>query len=290
MSRGDGCCAASGAMLQFRRGLALGSAFSLLMMTLGCARMTGVGGNVQTGGEGTLIVFAASSLTSAFDDLAASFEAKHPGVHVLANYAASSTLATQLAEEAQADVFAPANQIQMDAVRAAGRVSGEARVFAANQLVIVTPADDAKTVRSLADLARPGLRLVLALPGVPARDYADAMLENASKSPEYGVDFPARVLANLVSEEQNVRQVTAKIALGEADAAIVYASDLAGQTPGTLRAVDIPSKLNVTARYPIAVLADSQQSALAGQFVEFVLSPEGQTILARWGFLAPPEA
>ncbi len=262
----------------------------LLMMAIGCVPATRAVRTPGSGDDRPLIVFAASSLTNAVDELAASFATMHSGVQVLANYASSSTLATQLTEGAQADVFASANQRQMDTVRTAGRVRGEAPIFAANKLVIVTPAKDHETVRSLVDLARPGLRLVLALPGVPARDYAQVVLENAAKSPDYGSDFTQRVLANLVSEEQNVRQVTAKIELGEADAAVVYMSDLVGQSLETLRAVEIPSALNVTALYPIAVIADSQQPARAKAFVEFVLSPEGRAILARWGLLPPPEA
>jgi molybdate transport system substrate-binding protein len=289
MRYGEGPFAESGPWQRRRHVLDAGFIFSLLMASWGCTPVAGAGDNPRPGEEGRLIVFAASSLTSAFDELSSSFEANHPGVHVLANYASSSTLATQLIEGAQADIFAPANQIQMDKVRAAGRVNGEARIFAANHLVIVTPADVADPVRSLADLARPGLRLVLALPGVPARDYAEAMLKRAAQSPGYGVDFPQHVLANLISEEQNVRQVTAKVALGEADAAIVYASDLVGQSPATLRAVEIPAGLNVTALYPIAATADSTQPALAQEFVDFVLSPDGRAILARWGLLAPPE-
>ncbi len=290
MLDGEPIFAASGPRQRRRQVLDLGVVFSLLAASLGCAPSAGIGDRPRTGSDGTLIVFAASSLTSAFDELATSFEATHPGVHVLANYAGSSTIATQLTEGAQADVFASANERQMDAVQAAGRVSGEPRIFAANHLVIVTPAAGAQTVQSLADLARPGLRLVLALPGVPARDYAEIVLSNAAESPGYGSDFRQRVLSNLVSEEQNVRQVTAKVALGEVDAAIVYASDLVGQSPATLRAVEIPAALNVTALYPIAVITDSKHSALAGEFVDFVLSPEGRAILAQWGLLAPPGA
>jgi molybdate transport system substrate-binding protein len=130
-------------------------------------------------------------------------------------------------------------------------------------------------------LSRPGIRLVLAVPGVPVRQYTDEIVAHL------GTDFSEAFYANLVSEEKNVRQVAAKAALGEADAVIVYTSDLTPDIAGRVQQIMIPDAQNVTAVYPIAPLADAMQPDLARQFIEFVRSPAGQTILANWGLGGP---
>ena len=221
-------------------------------------------------------MFAASSLTEAFGEVATAFEAEH-GVDVVLNFAGSSTLSTQLVQGAPADVFASADEAQMDTVADAGLLRGGSQTFAQNRLVVITPEDS--PTKTLQDLAEPGTLLVLAGPNVPAGRYALEVLENLNEV--YGADFSGRVLANLVSEETNVRQVAAKVGLGEADAALVYATDAA-----VLRGVEvleIPAAHNVTARYPIAVLEDSRQPELAAAFTQFVQT-SGQEILSERGF------
>ena len=223
-----------------------------------------------------LVVFAASSLTEAFEEVAAAFEAEHE-VEVILNFAGSSTLSTQILQGAPADVFASADEAQMEEVAEAGLLRGGSQTFTQNRLVVITPENS--PVETLQDLAEPGTLLVLAGPNVPAGRYALEILENLNEV--YGADFSERVLANLVSEETNVRQVAAKVGLGEADAALVYATDAA-----VLRGVEvleIPAAYNVTARYPIAVLEDSRQPELASAFVEFVQT-SGQEILSERGF------
>jgi molybdate transport system substrate-binding protein len=266
----------------------LASALLVVSQVSGC--LPSPGGTLptaQTSATISLAVFAASSLTEPFDKIGEAFMAGHPGVEVTFNYGASSALAVQLSEGAPADVFASANEKQMSVAQASGRVEGDATIFAKNHLVVITPLDNPAKVMTLRDLSRPGVIVLLAAPGAPARDYAEMVFDQASEESGYGPDFKQRVLANLVSEEQNVRQVTAKIALGEADAGVVYASDAAGSVAGLVSRVEIPPRLNVTARYPIAVLHDAQQLALAREFINFVLAPEGQRILANWGFLPP---
>ena len=223
-----------------------------------------------------VVVFAASSLTEAFEEVAAAFEAAHEGVEVVLNFAGSSTLSTQIVQGAPADVFASADETQMQVVAEAGLLAGEAQVFVQNRLVMITPEDSA--VRTLEDLAKPDMLLVLAGPNVPAGRYALEVLGRLNEV--QGADFSARVLANLVSEETNVRQVAAKVTLGEADAALVYATDA-----WVLRGVcviEIPDPYNAAARYPIAVLENG--GPLAPAFTDFVQSSDGQTILARRGF------
>lgn len=229
-----------------------------------------------------LTVFAASSLTETFEDLASVFEAQHEGTEVLLNFDGSSTLATQITQGAPADIFASADEAQMQVVADAGIAGGEPRVFADNRLVLITA--EGSPVTNLEGLAEPGVLLVLAAPDVPVGNYAREALEKMNAA--YGADFSKRVLANLVSEEANVRQVAVKVELGEADAAIVYATDAA--VAEGVNTIDIPNDLNVLGTYPIAVLRDSDQPDLAQAFVELVLSDEGQAVLAGRGF-QPPE-
>ena len=228
-----------------------------------------------------LTVFAAASLVDAFGEIGQAFEATHPGVNVVFNLGGSQNLRTQLEQGAQADVFASANRKEMDAVAAAGLVApGAARTFVTNQLVVVLPAGNPGGVHTLQDLARPGLKLVLADEAVPAGRYAREVLDRLNAS--YGASFRDDVLANVVSNEDNVKQVLAKVQLGEADAGIVYASDALAASE--LLTIAIPAQANVVAEYPIAALAGAPSPALAAEFVDFVLSPEGQSILKKWGF------
>ncbi len=229
----------------------------------------------------TLTIFAASSLTDAFTELAATFEAQNPGVDIVLNFAGSSQLVAQLEQGVQADVFAPANEISMERAIEAERVEkGTAQTFATNQLVLIVPADNPADVQALDDLAQSGVQIVLAAPGVPIREYTDALLTAQASD-------AAAIYANLVSEESNVRQVAAKIALGEADAGIVYGSDVTPDIAGRVLQIAIPDRQNITAIYPIASLVDAPQPELAQRFIDFVLSDEGQAILSRWGF-GPP--
>ncbi len=233
--------------------------------------------------SGEVVVYAASSLTNAFDEIATEFEADHQGVDVLPNYASSSDLATQLAEGAPADVFASANNTQMTVAADAGRIASEPVTFLTNRLAIIVPADNPAGIESPADLAKEGVALILAAPGVPIRDYSDqsiALMGDAA--------FQAAVYANLVSEEPNVRQVASKIALGEADAGIVYTSDVTPDIADQVLVIEIPDEQNVLASYPIAVVEGAPSGSLAQQFIDFVLGPDGQAILAKWGFGPKP--
>ncbi len=230
-----------------------------------------------------LVVFAAASLTDAFGEIGTSFEAAHPGAEVLFNFAGSSSLVTQLTEGAPADVFASANEKQMQVAVDAGRIAGDPALFLTNRLTIIVPADNPAGLQSPQDLADPGLRLVLAAPGVPVRDYSEqsiALLGDQS--------FQEAVYANVASEEPDVRQVATKVALGEADAGIVYTSDVTPDIADQVLQIPIPDEQNVVARYPIAVVEDAPEEVLARQFVDFVLSPEGQSILQKWGFGPKP--
>jgi molybdate transport system substrate-binding protein len=229
-----------------------------------------------------LIVFAAASLTGAFQQIGQSFEADNPGVQVSFNFAGSQILSTQLEQGAPADVFASADQKNMDLLISDKLVmAGTVQQFATNSLVVILPARNPGQVITLADLARPGLKLVLADASVPAGNYARQMLNKMSEDTMYGKDFITRVLANVVSNETDVKQVVTKVELGEADAGIVYTSD-AVATP-ELQTLTIPAKFNVIASYPIAILSNAPSVEAAKAFVSYVNSPAGRAILAKWG-------
>jgi molybdate transport system substrate-binding protein len=237
-------------------------------------------------GDGTveLLVFAASSLTDAFDEMIRAFEVQNPGVRVVINYGGSSGLATQLLEGGVADIFASANSAQMQRVVDAGEIVDDPQTFATNRLVVIVPSDNPGGIETLADLANPGLLLILAMRGVPVRDYTDQMFAEMAADPAYGSAYSAAVYANLVSEEENVRQVAAKVALGEADAGVVYTSDITPDLADRVRQIEVPDAYNVIAAYPIAHLANAPHPDAAAAFLAFVLSDEGQSILNRWGF------
>ncbi|MCC7365662.1 MAG: molybdate ABC transporter substrate-binding protein [Dehalococcoidia bacterium] len=235
---------------------------------------------------GEVFVFAASSLTEAFKEAGKAFEAKHPGATVTFNFAASSILATQINERAPADVFASADMAQMQVVAGAGNLSGEPVSFATNYPLVVVPKGSSKVV-ALADLAKPGVKLVLAGPEVPIGKYAREIFAKASANPgAISADFSDKALANLQSNEANVRGVLAKVQLGEADAGVVYSTD-AAIAAREVSVVTIDAAYNVVATYPIAQPRHGKNAAGGKAFVAFILSPEGQAILAKYGFGKP---
>ncbi len=234
--------------------------------------------------ETTLTVFAAASLTDAFNEISSKFEAQHPGVKVTFNFAGSQQLRAQLEQGAVADVFASANTIEMNnAIRSELVVSGTQKTFVRNRLTVIVPKDNRANIQSLADLARPGLKIVLAAPGVPVGGYALTALDKMNQ--QFGATFSQTVLSNVVSNEDNVKQVVAKVQLDEADAGIVYTSDVTPAAAEKLTAMAIPDKFNVIATYPIAPLRAAPQPQLATDFIQYVLSGEGQAILQKWGFI-----
>ena len=229
----------------------------------------------------TLTVYAAASLTDAFTEIGKAFEASHPGVTVAFNFGGSQNLRTQIEQGAPADVFASANTKEMEALIASNFVAAEApKVFLTNQLVVILPKDNPAGIASLADLSKPALKLVLAAEEVPAGRYAREILEKLNAT--FGAGFREKVLANVVSNEDNIRQAVTKVQLGEADASIVYISDAVAVPE--LQRIEIPADMNVIAEYPIAALIESPNSDLAHGFVNYVLSPDGQGTLKKWGF------
>ncbi len=234
----------------------------------------------------TLNVFAAASLTDAFNEIKTEFEAANPGVTVAYNFGGSNALAQQLGEGAPADVFASANKKQMDVAIEAGRVvTGTTQVFVRNRLVVIVPKDNPGGIETLQDLGKSGLKLILAAKDVPVGQYALDYLDKATADASFGTSYKDDVLANVVSYEDNVRSVLTKIALGEGDAGIVYTSDISGDAAADVVAIEIPDELNTIATYPIGAVKDSAASDVAQAFIDYVLSVDGQAILESYGFI-----
>jgi molybdate transport system substrate-binding protein len=232
----------------------------------------------------TLNVFAAASLTESFNEIATVYHQQHPNVTIKPNYNGSQILEQQIANGAPADIFAPADLVNMTKASDAGLVNSS-QVFAKNRLVVIVPASNPGNITSLKDLARKGVKIDIEAATVPAGKYSRQVLTNLSQSPDYGPGFGNAVLANVVSEEENVKAVVQKVQLGEADAGFVYRTDVTTAVASKVTVIDIPDPYNVIAQYPIAIVKSSPHASDAQAFVDFVLSPAGQDILKKYNFI-----
>ncbi|WP_397469305.1 molybdate ABC transporter substrate-binding protein [Pseudonocardia charpentierae] len=221
--------------------------------------------------SGTLTVLAAASLTEAFTALEKQFEAAHPGVDVKLNYAGSSDLAQQIVNGAPADVFAAASAATMKTVTDAGMTAGPPTVFATNVLQIATAPGNPEGIASFADLAKPDLKVVVCAPQVPCGAAAEK------------IEKATGVALRPVSEEADVKSTLGKVTSGDADAGLVYVTDVSS-AKGTVQGVDFPEADQATTDYPIAVLEEAPQAQLAQQFVDLVTGDEGQHALKTAGF------
>ncbi|WP_018657142.1 molybdate ABC transporter substrate-binding protein [Actinomadura flavalba] len=252
----------------------LGSVVAVLALFSTAAACGDSGDDARGGSARTLTVFAAASLTETFTALGKTFEASHDGVQVRFNFGGSSTLAQQIDQGAPADVFAAASPATMKTVTDAGGAAGEPRVFARNRLVIAVPKDDPGKVGDLDDLARSGLKVVLCAEQVPCGAAAKTALAEGG------------VKVTPVSREQDVKAVLTKVRLGEADAGLVYRTDVQA-SGGQVKGIAFPEAAKAINDYPIAALAKAPQSGLAKEFVELILSAQGRGTLTRAGFEQP---
>ena len=230
--------------------------------------------SVPGGVSGDITVFAAASLTAAFTDIGDAFMSEHPDAKVTFNFAGSSELVAQIGEGAPADVFASADLGNMATLTDAGNNASAPVVFATNVAQIIVAPGNPLGITGVADLADDDLIVVVCAPEVPCGKYAAAVFEHAG------------VVVTPKSLEENVKAVVAKVVLGEADAGIVYATDVIA-AGADAEGVDIPADVNVVAEYPIALVEATPNPAGAQAFVDFVNSDQGQKILAAYGFLAP---
>ncbi|HLU59646.1 MAG TPA: molybdate ABC transporter substrate-binding protein [Pseudonocardia sp.] len=250
----------------------MGTRLRVLLAGVGVALLAGCG--ADGGAPRVLNVFAAASLTDAFTAVGARFEADNPGVEVRLNSAGSSDLAQQIVNGAPADVFAAANESTMKTVADAGLVDGQPTVFATNVLQIATPPGNPKGVASFADLARPDVAVVVCAPQVPC-GAATERIEQATG-----------VALSPVSEEPDVRSVLGKVSTGDADAGLVYVTDVRSAR-GSVEGVSFPESDRAVNSYPIAALTDAPEPELARSFVELVTGEFGREALEDAGFGAP---
>lgn len=223
---------------------------------------------------GDVNVFAAASLKAAYTEIGEAFTTAHPGTKVIFNFAASSALVTQITEGSPADVFASADTANMKRLTDAGDTAGEPKVFATNSLQIIVEPGNPKSITGVADLAAKDLVYVTCAPEVPIGKYAAQVLASAG------------VTVTPDSLEEDVTGIVTKVTSGEADAGIVYATDVTA-AGDKAQGIDIPPTLDVVASYPVVAVKDAPNAAGAQAFVDFVLGEQGRTILASHGFAAP---
>lgn len=256
------------------------AALLLLLAVLGFVAGCGSDADSSTGSStpatttpvtGTVTVFAAASLTAAFQEAAEAFEKANPDAEVTLNFASSSALAQQIDEGAPADVFASADTANMTKAVDAGNIAGEPVNFATNSLEIIVEPGNPKGITGVADLSKPGLVYITSAPEVPIGKYAAQVLEKA------------KVTVTPSSLEADVKAVVTKVTSGEADAGIVYATDVTAAGAKAV-GVTIPADLNVVATYPVAVTTEAANPTAARAWIEFITGSAGQAILATYGF------
>lgn len=232
----------------------------------------------------TLNVFAAASLKESFNVIAAKYTRAHPNITMKLNFAGSQILEQQIASGAPADVFASADQTNMQKAVAAGLV-GNSQVFVKNRLTVIIPAANPGNINSLKDLSRKGVKIDIGAPAVPAGKYSLQVLAKMAQSANYGPAYENAVKANFVSQETDVKAVVNKVQLGEVDAGFVYVTDVTAAVSNKIKMIDIPDNFNVIAQYPIAVTKSSAHSNDARAFVQYILSQEGQAVLQKYHFI-----
>ena len=232
-----------------------------------------------------LTIFLAASLTGVLEEAKTAYEAANPGTTLTLSPDSSSALATQIQEGAPADVFLSADTTNPEKLVDGGLASGDAVVFAGNELIIIVPSGNPGGLTTPADLARSGLKVIAAGDEVPITKYATQLVANLATQPGYPADFEAAYAANVVSKEDNVKAVVAKIELGEGDAGIVYVTDAKASTKvGT---IEVPDDANVPASYAGVVVKASPNQDAAQAFLDWFVGPDGQAILSDFGFLPP---
>ena len=264
---------------------------ALASLLAACAPVAGAPSTASGGAtvsHGKLTIFAAASLKTALDRLVPAYESSHPGSTLTVSTDSSATLATQIEQGAPADIFLSADTANPARLSADGLTDGGTVAFAGNELTLIVPAADPAGVTTPADLARPGMRVVAAGDEVPITKYARQVVERLAQQPGYPPNFAARYEANVVSREDNVRAVVAKIELGEGDAAIVYVTD--ARASSKVRSIEIPDAANVSATYAGVVIRASANGATAHAFLDWLSGPEAQQTLGGYGFLPAPSS
>ena len=231
-----------------------------------------------------LTVFTAASLTGAFGEIGQMYK-NETNISVAFNFDGSQALRTQMENGAYADVFASANQKQMNAVKNDGLMNNSSVViFTKNKLSLIVPKGNPAKIINLSGLAKPGLKIVMGTKDVPVGDYALQIISKLGNDSAYGPDYKTKVLANVISQETNVNYVVTKVVLGEADVGFAYVSDITKNLTSKVDKIDIPDEYNVVAQYPMGILLESKYPLQSQEFMSLVLSDKGKAVLERYGF------
>jgi molybdate transport system substrate-binding protein len=259
-------------------------AFTVLFpLCVACAEAT-------TNNTATLNVFAAASLSEPFKEIATQYQKARSNIKITYNFNGSQILVQQLINGASADLFASADLPNMQKASNAGLIEND-KIFAKNRLAVIIPASNPGNIQSLKDLAKKGLKIVVAAPAVPVGKYSLQVLDKMKQSTDYGLAYVSMVKANVVSEEENVKSVVQKVQLGEADAGIVYHSDVTTAVADKVKLITIPDNCNIIAEYPLAVIKNSRHASEAQELMHYILSKEGQAVLLKHHFInASPSA
>jgi len=262
--------------------LAAGIIILALLLVAGCTSA----GSAPAPGKKELTVFAAASLTGAMTDIAKAYEAAHPDTKIVLNFNNAAALRTQIEQGAHADLFLSANTKYMTALQDEGMIINDSvKVFATTDLAIIVPNDNRANITGLPDLARPGIRLVMVVKEGPLGDYTRQALEKTANDPGFGPAYRDAVLRNVISEEPTLPSLIAKLRIGEADAGIALESDVSNEDRVFLTAIPIPDQYNVIAVFPLGIVQRSTDKVRAAAFTDYILSPEGAAVLARYGFV-----
>ncbi len=264
-------------------------ALCMFLAACGQSNTTSTGSNTTatpTSASATLKVFAAASLKSSFTAIQKQYQQSHPNVKIVYNFAGSQALVQQITQGAPADIFASADQKNMKKVTDAALATGP-QTFADNTLAIIIPANNPAHIAALKDLANKGVKIDVAASTVPVGSYTLQVLAKLGKASNYGPTYESAVKANFVSQEDNDTAIVQKVELGEADAGIVYATDVTASAASKVKFISIPTAFNIIAQYPITVLKNSTDAKDAQAFVQYILSSDGQAILAKYHFLSP---
>ena len=261
------------------RRLAIGIA---MVLVVGCSVATAPSPGVDRVG---LTIFGAASLKGVLEAAKSAYEAAVPGTTLTLSTDSSSTLATQIEQGAPADLFLSADTANPTRLVDGGFASGDPVPIATNELTIIVPPEDPGDVRTPADLARHGVKIIAAGDGVPITKYARQLVDNLALEPGYSEGFAVAYAANITSREDNVKAIVAKIELGEGDAGIVYVTDATASTK--VKTVVVPDAANVPATYAGVVVDASSNPAAARRFLDWFAGPDGQSILASFGFQPP---
>lgn len=261
------------------------SAFAAVVVVMALAACATPGASPSVG-RVELTIYGAASLSRVLADAETAYQAAHPGVTITIATDSSAALRTQIEQGAPADVFLSADTSNPQALADAELTKGGLVAFAGNRLTIVVPSGNPAGIKTPADLARAGLRIVAAGDAVPITKYATQVVANLAKLTGYPAGFAASYAANVVSREDNVKAVVAKIEIGEGDAGIVYVTDAAGSSK--VATVPIPDAANVGATYAGVVLRSSSHLTQAQAFLDWLAGPGGQAIMAAHGFIPRP--